>query len=202
MLSYAPLEIRYPSDLKIRTPSRTPSKKETQVNNNQIQIRAIEDKIFLLRGHKIMLDSHLSVLYGVEVKMLVRSVKRNIGRFPADFMFQLTKHEAESLRCQIGTSKDGRGGRRYLPYAFTENGVSMLSSVLRSKTAIQVNIEIMRTFTKLREWLTTHRDLQEKIRRIEEKYDGKFVEVFKKIDLLTNAPERQIDVKGFGQHEK
>ncbi len=144
-----------------------------------------------------MLDSHLAQLYGVKVKVLIQSVNRNQERFPADFMFQLTEDEQVSLRSQIVTSNEGRGGRRYAPYAFTENGIAMLSSVLRSKTAIEVNIQIMRAFTKLREYLTSHRDLQEKIRKLEEKYDGRFTEVFATIQKILDKPEKQVDVRGF-----
>ncbi len=184
------------------------------MNKNQIQIRAIEEKIFLIRGHKVMLDYDLAHLYGVETKALKRAVKRNFDRFPGDFMFELNRDEydslrgqigtleAESLRYQFGTSKKGRGGRRYLPYALTENGVAMLSSVLNSQRAIHVNIQIMRTFTKLREWLATHRDLQEKIKKLERKFDKKFAVVFNAIQLLLDGPEKPVQVKGFGQHEK
>jgi len=114
-----------------------------------------------------MLDSVLAELYRVETKALNRAVKRNPARFPGDFMFQLTDEEAESLRCQIGTSNDNRGGRRYLPYAFTEHGVAMLSSVLNSERAVQMNILIVRAFVKLREVLATHRDLARKMERLE-----------------------------------
>lgn len=106
------------------------------MSNHQSQIRTIEQKIFLVRGHKVMLDSHLAVLYGVETRILIRNVNRNLDRFPLDFMFQLTKEENENLRSQIGISSFGYGGRRYFPYVFTENGIAMLSSVLRSKRAI------------------------------------------------------------------
>ena len=105
-----------------------------------------------------MLDRDLALLYGVETKILNRAVKRNLQRFPRDFMFQLTEHEAEALRCQIGTSNKGRGGRRYLPYVFTEQGVAMLSSVLNSERAINVNSEIMRAFVKLRQLLASNTD--------------------------------------------
>ena len=124
----------------------------------------IERRIYLIRKQKVMLDSDLAELYGVETFNLNKAVKRNIDRFPDDFMFQLSQEEAESLRFQIGMSKvSGRGGRRYLPYAFTEQGVAMLSSVLNSKRAVQVNIAIMRAFVKLRELLATHKDLAQKL---------------------------------------
>lgn len=115
-----------------------------------------------MRGHKVMLDRDLANLYGVETGMLARAVKRNKDRFPSDFIFQLTNHEVSILRCQFGTSS-GWGGRRYVPHAFTEYGVAMLSSVLRSKRAILVNIEIMRTFGRLREMLASHKDLVERL---------------------------------------
>ena len=114
-----------------------------------VALERIERAIVVLRGHRVMLDADLAVLYQVETKALVRAVKRNIARFPTDFMFQLTDDEFEVLRRQFGTSS-AWGGRRYLPYAFTEQGVAMLSSVLHSKRAVQVNIEIMRAFVRLR----------------------------------------------------
>jgi phage regulator Rha-like protein len=119
-----------------------------------------------------MLDRDLAELYGVPTKVLNQAVKRNHRRFPADFMFQLTLQEAQSLRFQFGTSKRGRGGRRYLPFAFTEQGVSMLSSVLNSERAVQVNIQIMRTFTQLREMVSTHKALAQKLVELERKFES------------------------------
>ncbi|MGA2742003.1 MAG: ORF6N domain-containing protein [Bryobacteraceae bacterium] len=130
-------------------------------------VEPIERRIFLVRGLKIMLDSDLAELYQVETKALNRAVKRNLDRFPEDFMFQLVDEEAESLRCQIGASSSSYGGRRYLPYAFTEHGVAMLSSVLHSRRAAQMSILIVRAFVKLRELLATHKELAGKIERIE-----------------------------------
>jgi phage regulator Rha-like protein len=127
----------------------------------------IERRIFLIRGVKVMLDSDLAELYDLPVKVLVQSLKRNPDRFPDDFMFQLTKEEFDSLRSQIVTSNTGRGGRRYLPYAFTEHGVSMLSSVLNSKRAVQLNILIIRTFIKIREILASNKELSYKIEELE-----------------------------------
>jgi len=139
----------------------------------------IERKILLIRGQKVMLDSDLAELYGVETSNLNKAVKRNIDRFPEDFMLQLTKEEADSLRFQIGMSKtEGRGGRRYLPYAFTEQGVAMLSSVLNSKRAVQVNIAIMRVFVKLREMIASNKELAKKLDNLEKKYDTQFKVVF------------------------
>jgi hypothetical protein len=157
----------------------------------------IERRIYLVRKQKVMLDSDLAELYGVETFNLNKAVKRNIDRFPDDFMFQLSPEEAESLRFQIGMSKvSGRGGRRYLPYAFTEQGVAMLSSVLRSERAVQVNIAIMRAFVKLREMLATHKDLSQKLEALEKKYDRQFKVVFDAIRQLMkpeNPPkERRI----------
>jgi len=126
----------------------------------------------LIRGQKVMVDADLAQLYGVETKALNRAVKRNIGRFPSDFMFQLTPGEAECLRCQVGTLKAGRGQhRKYRPYAFTEQGVAMLSSVLHSERAVRVNIEIMRAFVQLRQLLSSHADLARKLEALEAKYD-------------------------------
>jgi hypothetical protein len=117
----------------------------------------IERSILLIRGHKVLLDADLAELYGVETRALLQAVSRNQKRFPKDFMFQMSKEEYELLRSQIVISKKGRGGRRYLPYVFTEQGVAMLSSVLRSERAVQVNIEIMRAFVRLRELVATHK---------------------------------------------
>lgn len=137
---------------------------------NLIPQEVVERKIYLIRGHKAMLDSDLAVLYGVETKNLNKAIKRNLERFPEDFMFRLTYEEAKSLRFHLGTSKEGRGGRRYLPFVFTEQGVAMLSSVLQSRRAVQVNIAIMRAFVRLREILLTHKDLADKIAALELKY--------------------------------
>ncbi|PKM92844.1 MAG: DNA-binding protein [Elusimicrobia bacterium HGW-Elusimicrobia-4] len=148
--------------------------------------KRIESKILLIRGQKVMMDSDLAELYGVKTFNLNKAVKRNIDRFPSDFMFRLTKEETNSLTFQIGMSKTkGRGGRRYIPYVFTEQGVAMLSSVLNSKRAIQVNIQIMRAFTKLREILTTHKDLQRKI----EEHDEQIKYIFKILKQMLTLPE-------------
>ena len=159
----------------------------------------IERSILLIRGHKVMLDEDLAALYAVEVKILNQSVKRNIDRFPEDFMFQLTAEEfanlryqsgASTLRSQIVTLKTGRGQhRKYLPYVFTEQGVAMLSSVLRSKRAVQVNIEIMRAFVRLRRMLASHAGLARKLAALEKKYDAQFKVVFDAIRELMTPPE-------------
>ncbi|HSG38747.1 MAG TPA: ORF6N domain-containing protein [Thermoanaerobaculia bacterium] len=148
----------------------------------------IERSILLLRGEKVILDSDIASLYGVETKALIRAMKRNLDRFPSDFMFQLAPEEAERLRCQIGTS-NGRGGRRYLPYAFTEQGVAMLSSVLRSEQAVRVNIEIMRAFVRLRQMMSTQADLVRRLDELEGRYDGQFKAVFDALRRLMTPPE-------------
>ena len=181
----------------------------------------VERRIYTVRGLNVMLDSDLAELYGVETKVLNQAVKRNSNRFPDDFMFQLTLEEVErlrsqfvtsnmtatnsgTLRSQIGTSNTGRGGRSYLPYAFTEQGVAMLSGVLRSERAVQVNIAIMRAFISLRGMLTTENDLARRILTLETKYDKQFATVFEAIRRLMEtekpapAPERRM---GFRAHE-
>ena len=158
----------------------------------------ITNKIFLFREKKVMLDSDLAKLYGVLTGLLNLAVKRNIDRFPSDFMFRLTKEEAESLILQFAISKkEGRGGRRKLPYVFTEQGVAMLSSVLNSKRAIHVNIEIMRAFAKIREMILSHRELQTKINEMEQKYDKNFAIVFEALRELLNPPVKPKKEIGF-----
>ena len=148
-------------------------------------VEMIEKKILLIRGERVMLDADLAELYEVETFNLNKAVKRNIDRFPQDFMFQLTKEEADSLRFQIGMSKkEGRGGRRYLPYAFTEQGVAMLSSVLNSERAVKVNVEIMRAFVRLRQMLASNAELARKLDALEKKYDHQFKVVFDAIRQL------------------
>jgi hypothetical protein len=139
--------------------------------------------VFFVRGEKVMLDADLARLYGVTTGNLNKAVKRNQGRFPGDFMFQLTDKETESLRFQSGRSK-GRGGRRHRPYALTEQGVAMLSSVLNSERAVQVNIAIMRTFVQLRRLMDSNANLARKIEGLEKKYDEKFATVFAAIKQL------------------
>lgn len=143
----------------------------------------------MIRGQKVILDAHLAELYEVETRVLIQAVTRNRSRFPRDFMFQLSKREFESLRSQIVIS-NMRGGRRSAPYAFTEQGVAMLSSVLKSRRAIAVNIEIMRAFIELRRVLSEHRDLAERITELEERCDGQFQVVFDAIRSLIAPPER------------
>ena len=166
-----------------------------------IPIAIIERKIYLIRSQKVMLDSDLAELYGVKTFNLNKAVKRNIDRFPQDFMFQLTKEEADSLRFQTGMSKsEGRGGRRYLPYVFTEQGVAMLSSVLRSERAIHVNIAIMRVFVKLREFLSTHKELAHKLAELErkiERHDEEIKAIFDAIRQLMTPPQKPKRKIGF-----
>ena len=149
----------------------------------------VESKILFIRGKKVMLDRDLAALYGVETRTLNQAVRRNIKRFPEDFMFQLTKEEMGNWKSQIVISNKDKMGLRKKPYAFTENGVAMLSSVLNSERAIIVNIQIMRTFTKIREMLATHKDLQRKIEEMEKKYDYQFKIVFDAIKQMLASPE-------------
>ncbi|MCX6633964.1 MAG: ORF6N domain-containing protein [Acidobacteria bacterium] len=151
-----------------------------------VPIELIERRIYLIRGHKVMLDSDLADLYQAPTRAFNQAVKRNLDRFPDDFMFQLTKEEASLLRSQSVTSS--WGGRRYLPYAFTQEGVAMLSSVLSSPRAIKVNIAIMRVFVRLRQLADTHRDLAQKIAAMEKKYDTQFRVVFEAIKKLLDPP--------------
>jgi uncharacterized protein YjcR len=174
-------------------------------SNTLIPQERIESKILLLRGKKVMLDADLAELYGVETKQLKRAVRRNVSRFPPDFFFALTEKEYESLRCQFGTLKRG-GHSKYLPYAFTEQGVAMLSSVLHSERAIQVNIAIMRAFTKLRELMISHKELAKKMEDLEHKFlehDKNFVIVFKAIkELLKKPKEPEVKKRPIGFHGK
>ncbi|HEY3104638.1 MAG TPA: ORF6N domain-containing protein [Pyrinomonadaceae bacterium] len=157
-------------------------------HSSLIPIEKIERAIYFIRGEKVMLDRDLAVLYGVETKMLNRAVKRNLKRFPPDFMFQLSADEASRLRYQIGTSKKSRGGRRYLPYVFTEQGVAMLSSALNSERAVLVNIEIMRAFVKLRQMLASNSELSRRLDELESKYDRQFKVVFDAIRQMMSPP--------------
>ena len=163
--------------------------------SNVILVERIQQSIYLIRGEKVMLDKDSAVLYGVETRVLNQSVRRNVDRFPDDFMFQLTDEEAERLRSQIVISNEGRGGRRYPPSAFTEQGIAMLSTVLRSKRAIQVNIAIMRTFVQLRRILADNKLVRDKIKGLENKYDEQFQQVFAILKQLMkdeDKPTRQI----------
>jgi hypothetical protein len=154
-------------------------------NLSDVPLESIAQRIYLFRGQKVLLDQDLALLYQVSTKRLNEQVKRNIKRFPPDFMFKLGLNEAKNLRSQNATSSSGYGGHRYLPYAFTEHGVAMLSSVLKSERAIQVNIAIMRAFSKLRDLLSSNKDLLRKVQETERKYDTRFIEVFRAIRQLT-----------------
>ncbi len=175
------------------------SRKGPNVGKNVAIVVAerIERRIYMIRCEKVILNADLAELYGVETKVLLQSVRRNADRFPDDFMFLLTAQELTTLRSQFVTSKitsrsplaDPRGGRRYRPMAFTEQGVAMLSSVLRSPRAVRVNIEIMRAFVRLRQILATHADLARKLAELETKYDEQFRVVFDAIRALMAEPE-------------
>ena len=159
--------------------------------------KIIEQKIYLVRGHKVMLDKDLAVLYAVETRVLNQAVKRNIKRFPADFMFRLSLAETEELsRSQFVILKRGHN-IKYLPNAFTENGVAMLSSILKSDRAIAVNIQIMRTFTKIRKMLASNAQLARKLKTLEKKYDDQFKVVFEAIRQLMAPTEKKKRKIGF-----
>ena len=165
------------------------------MSNSIISVRRIENRILCIRGQKVILDAEIAKLYGVATKALTQAVSRNIDRFPEDFMFRLTQEEFEILRSQFVTSS--WGGRRYHPFAFTEQGVAMLSSVLRSKRAIRVNIEIMRTFVRIRRMLETNKQLKQKLDELEKKYNKQFRIVFDAIRQLMAAPEKKKYPIGF-----
>jgi len=184
-------------------PQVEPQSKNQQMDKKQtslIPAERIEQSILLLRGQKVMLDSDLATLYGVETKVLLQAVKRNLDRFPDDFMFQLDGEEWNALRSQFVTlnKPTGRGQhRKYRPYAFTEQGVAMLSSVLRSPQAVAVNIEIMRAFVRLRRLLATHADLARKLDALERKYDAQFKVGFDAIRQLMAPPPAKRPELGF-----
>ena len=181
-----------------------------------MRVDQIDRAILMLRGHRVLLDSDLAALYGVEAKALNQAVRRNAERFPTDFMFRLTLAEVRALNVRtaaptpepsgiIGVSDlrsqsvTSSGGRRYLPYAFTEQGVSMLSSVLRSPRAVQVNIEIMRAFVRLRQLLQSNTELAAKLDALEQKYDSQFSIVFEAIRELMTPPDVPTNPIGFSR---
>lgn len=186
-------------------------KPEKTVLLELIAASAIEKRIFVIRDRQMMLDEDLADLYGVETKRLIQQVKRNLKRFPEDFMLQLTKAETEALRSQIATSNTGRGGRRYAPYAFTEQGVAMLSSVLRSDRAITVNIEIMWAFVELRRVASSYAALQERLDDLErdmtarlDRHDEQLEQIFRALhQLITppSGPERPVGFRVRGEDE-
>jgi phage regulator Rha-like protein len=177
------------------------AKRELQV---LVAEQKILNKIYAIRGEKVMLDQDLAEMYGVETKQLKRQVKRNIARFPKDFMFELSEKEFENLRSQIGSSR--WGGTRYMPMAFTEQGVAMLSSVLNSKTAIEVNIRIIRVFTKLREYALTHKDILIQLSKLEKEVKGNSKDIGNIFIVLRELIEKHIATTprnkiGFKQYE-
>ena len=165
-------------------------------------IPTVEKLIYLIRNQKVMLDQDIALLYGVETRILTRAVRRNADRFPEDFMFELTVQETADLRSQIGISSSAHGGRRYNTMAFTEQGIAMLSSVLRSKQAVKVNIEIMRAFVRIRELLATNTGLANKLAALERKYDHQFKVVFDAIREIMNPtlPPKKHQI-GFGSRK-
>ena len=174
--------------------------KPEETSQLPVPVELIERRIYLIRGQKVMIDSDLAELYRVLTKNLNLAVRRNLERFPDDFMFQLTKDEAVSLRLQFATSNVARGGRRYLPYAFTEHGVAMLSSVLKSQRAVQMNILIIRTFVKLRQVLATHKDLARKIEELEQQqkeHGRQLAAVYSIVKKLIDIPAKPRNPIGF-----
>jgi hypothetical protein len=162
-----------------------------------ISLEHIANKIFWIRGKKVMMDRDLAALYGVETRVLNQAVQRNSERFPNDFMFQLTKGEMENWKSQIVISNREKMGLRKTPYVFTEQGVAMLSSVLKSKKAIEVNISIIRSFLRLREILATHKDLVEKIEKMERKYDRQFKLIFDVMQRVLDEKQKPKQLIGF-----
>ncbi|MBM3248698.1 MAG: ORF6N domain-containing protein [Candidatus Omnitrophica bacterium] len=184
------------------------SKKDTKIAVKVTPVGIIEDMIYIIRGQKVMLDRDLAELYGVTTGNLNKAVNRNLDRFPEDFVFRLTKKEFKNLRFHFGISNlrshfvtSSWGGRRYTPFAFTEQGVAMLSSVLNSKRAIQVNIAIMRTFIKLRQMISTHKEMRRKIEEMEARYDKQFKIVFTALkELLDYSKEAEKPKTKIGFH--
>jgi len=164
----------------------------------------IKERIFIIRGERVMLDYDLAALYEVETKQLKRAVKRNRSRFPGDFMFELTEKEVQNLRCQIGTSS--WGGRRYNPYAFTEQGIAMLATVLNSERAIKVNIAIMRVFVKIRAVLAAHKELAARLTELEKRMDKKDREIISLFEairrLMAPPPQKKKEPIGFRLNKK
>lgn len=170
---------------------KTLIKEKITIKVNIITQKIIQNKILLIQDKNVMLDRDLAELYEVETSQLKRQARRNIDRFPSDFMFILNKDEFKNWRCQFGISNEIKKGLRYPPMAFTEHGILMLSSILNSQRAIQVNIQIMRAFNQLRELLLEHKDLRDKIKQLENKYDYQFKVVFTAIKELLEPPEQK-----------
>ena len=163
-----------------------------------VTAETLERKIYLIRGFKVMIDNDLAELYGVTTKRLNEQVRRNINRFPKDFMFQLSPNEFESLRSHFATLKHGRGQhRKYMPYAFTEHGALMAASVLDTPRAVEVSLYVVRAFVKLREMIASHKDLARKLDELEKKYDGQFQIVFEAIRQLMAIEEKPKRKIGF-----
>lgn len=167
-----------------------------------IPLERIEQKIYVIRGERVMLDSDLAEIYGVETRVFNQAVKRNLNRFPEDFMFQLTEEEHEVLRSQIVISKTGRGGRRYLPYVFTEHGAIMAANILNSEKAVTASVQVVRAFVKLRQILIKNADLAKKLEEMEKKYDSQFKIVFQAIRQLMTPPDKPQRKIGFVDKEK
>jgi phage regulator Rha-like protein len=170
-----------------------------------VPVERIERLIYLIRGQKVMLDSDLAELYGVETKVLNRAVGRNVDRFPADFVFQLTLQEVANLRCQFGTSSSGYGGRRYHPYVFTEHGAIMAAMVLNSPRAVEMSVQVVRAFVRLREMLVSNRELAQKLAELERKLEGHDAAIrnlFEAIRQLLNSPEPTRKQIGFHVKER
>jgi len=171
------------------------------VTSSSAPVRRIEQAILVVRGLRVMLSTDLAALYAVEPGALIRAVRRNIDRFPEDFMFQLTPDEFRNLKCQFGISSSW-GGRRHAPYVFTEQGVAMLSSVLHSRRAVLVNVEIMRAFVRLRRMLADNADLARRLDELEKKYDVQFKVVFDTIRKLMQKPEPYPPPRKIGFHAR
>jgi hypothetical protein len=170
--------------------------------NELVRQSEIKSRIYTVRGKEVMLDEDLAELYEVETRVFNQAVKRNKERFPDDFMFQLSEKEYENLRSQIVTSSSSHGGRRYLPYVFTEQGIYMLSAILKSKIAIEVSIEIMRTFAKIREFSLHYNALAKQIIELERKHNRKFQEVFAQLDTIVSQTKKADEkVMGFIREE-
>lgn len=158
-----------------------------------VEIETILERIYIIRGEKVMLDKDIASLFEVDTKVLKQAVRRNITRFPSDFMFEVPINEQIALRSQIVTSK-GRGGERYNSFAFTEQGIAMLSSVLRSEKAIQINISIMRAFVKMRRMVDGYKELSDKLQEMESKFDEKFVVVFRLIKKMIKQESERVPI--------
>jgi len=170
-----------------------------------MELQIIQSKIFEIRGHKVMLDFHLAELYEVETKVLKQAVRRNLDRFPNDFMFELTRDEYNSLRSQIVTLENNESGKgkhsKYLPFAFTEQGVAMLSAVLKSKKAIDVSISIMRAFALLRQYLSDYKNLKQSIEELEKEMNLKFKDIYEALNFLL-SPKSERKPIGYKQNKK